>query len=47
MKIKLIIVDSFDAEYPPAKINYFIESGHISEWRYSPDCADKVIESIF
>ncbi len=47
MKIKLIIVDSFDAAYPPEKINYFINDERISYWKYSPDCADKVIESVF
>ena len=47
MKIKLIIVDSFDAAYPPEKINYFINDCHLSHWRYSPDCADKIIESFF
>ncbi len=47
MKIKLIIVDSFDAVYPPERINYFIKEGNISYWKYSPDCADKIIESIF
>lgn len=47
MKIKLIIVDCFDAVYPPQKLNYFIERNHISYWKYSPDSADKIIESFF
>ncbi|MBE6784518.1 MAG: 30S ribosomal protein S1 [Ruminococcaceae bacterium] len=47
MKIKLIIVDCFDAVYPPAKINYFIEENHISYWKYSPDSSSKVIETLF
>ena len=34
MKIKLIVIDSFDSSYTPP-INYFIDSDHISEWKYS------------
>lgn len=46
MKIKLIIVDSFDT--PPVKENrYFIDSGIIDYWRYSPDGCKKQIETIF
>lgn len=47
MKIKLIIVDCFDAVYPPQKLNYFSEEKHISYWRYSPASSSKIIESYF
>lgn len=47
MKIKLIIVDSFDAEYPNPQIKYYTESDHIDHWIYSPDKCQKVIESVF
>ncbi len=47
MKVKLVIVDAFDARYHPIIPRYFIEEGHIDQWRYSPDCADKLIETIF
>ncbi len=47
MKIKLIIVDSFDADYPVDPPEYFIDSGHIDRWVYSPAESDKVIESEF
>lgn len=47
MKIKLIIVDSFDADYPVPAPKYFIDSGHIDRWVYSPEESDKVIESVF
>ncbi len=47
MKIKLIIVDCFDAAYPPEKLNYFTEEKHISYWRYSPESSSKIIESYF
>lgn len=47
MKIKLIIVDCFDAVYPPEKLNYFTEENHISYWKYSPDSSEKIIENYF
>ncbi len=47
MKIKLIIVDSFDAQYPNPKIKYYTDSEHIDHWVYSPDKCEKVIESVF
>ena len=47
MKIKLIIVDSFDADYPVSQPRYFIREGHIDNWRYSPDDSPKLIESEF
>ena len=47
MKIKLVIVDSFSADYPPAPIRYFTDSRHIDSWVYSPEGCEKVIESVF
>ena len=47
MKIKLIIIDCFDAAYIPPDPVYHIEEGHISVWRYSPDISDRVVESGF
>ena len=47
MKIKLIIVDVFDAGYDPGRIKYFYKGDHISGWRYTPESSDKVIESFF
>lgn len=47
MKVKLIIVDSFDAEYKPPLLRYFITSGHLTKWTYSPECCEKKVESIF
>ena len=47
MKIKLVIVDYFSSDSPPPAPKYFIESGHISHWIYSPDGSDKKIETIF
>ena len=47
MKIKLIIVDAFDAEYPPPSVTYYTDSDYIDHWVYSPDCCPKVVESFF
>lgn len=47
MKIKLILVDVFDAQYPNDPPQYFIKDGHIDRWVYSPAGAEKVVESVF
>ncbi|WP_312645269.1 S1 RNA-binding domain-containing protein [Hydrogenoanaerobacterium sp.] len=47
MKVKLIIVDSFDAQYAVTTPPYFISGNHISRWQYSPDGCGKIIETRF
>lgn len=47
MKVKLIIVDAFDAEYKPEEPYYYINSNHIDSWVYSPPECEKVIETVF
>lgn len=47
MKIKLIIVDAFTADYPPAPLEYYFEGNHMDAWRYSPPGARKEIGSVF
>ncbi len=47
MKIKLIIIDSFSADYAPPDIEYYFNGEHIDNWQYSPDCSRKQIASIF
>lgn len=46
MKIKLIVVDTFP-DTPPQELRYFTECEHIDRWIYSPDCCDKVVETVF
>ena len=42
MKIKLIIIDSFDTPYSP-EIKYFYEGDTLDEWEYSPnDCCKRI-----
>lgn len=47
MKLKLIIVDSFDAKYPETEIKYFFDGKHMDSFVYSPPCCEKRIESKF
>ncbi len=47
MKIKLIIIDSFDNDYQPEELNYLYDGQHISEWIYSSAESERTIESIF
>ena len=47
MKVKLIIIDTFDYNYRPAPPQYFIEGNHIDHFTYSPLNCNKVIESVF
>lgn len=47
MKVKLIIVDSFDASYKIKTPEYFIKDEHIDYWRYSPENSNKLIETNF
>lgn len=47
MKVKLIVVDAFDAEYPVQPHRYFTDTPHISRWVYSPESCPRVIESVF
>ncbi len=47
MKLKLIIVDSFDGEFPEKDIRYFYTGNHIDRFVYSPKGCEKLIESVF
>jgi small subunit ribosomal protein S1 len=51
MKIKLVLIDTYNNDQSgvmkPAKPLYYIESGHIDVWRYSPQNCEKVIETVF
>lgn len=47
MKVKLILVDAFDAESPCAPFRYFFEGSHMDRWRYSPESSHRVIETVF
>lgn len=46
MKIKLIIIDSFDNQYTP-ELRYFYDGEHITDWNYSPESCGKRIATYF
>lgn len=47
MKIKLIIIDTFDYKYNPQQPEYFSDSTHISRFLYSPENCTKTVETLF
>ncbi len=47
MKIKLIIVETFDYKYSPGKPKYYFEGTHMDEFLYSPENCEKRIVSYF
>ena len=50
MKIKLVIIDSYEKTAPQRCAEYFIDTDkvfHIDYWRYSPDSCPKIIETDF
>lgn len=47
MKIKLIIVDAFDHTQSAPPLRYYTDCEHMDRWIYSPDCCEKVIETVF
>jgi len=47
MKIKLIIVESFRADYAIEPLRYFVDGDHIDRWVYSPAACERVTESVF
>ncbi len=47
MKVKLIIIDTFEYRYRPTEPRYFFEGTHIERFAYSPTCCEKSIITIF
>ena len=52
MKVKLVLIDTYNSDqagmiHRPPKPLYFIDSGHISSWKYSPPNCEKIIETVF
>lgn len=47
MKIKLIIIEAFDYTYRPNEPRYYINSGHIDKFEYSPPECQKQITTYF
>lgn len=47
MKIKLIIIDTFEQSYKPVQPKYFFTGEHMDSFMYSPVNCEKVVETIF
>ena len=47
MKIKIIIIDTFDYKYNPQKPKYFCNEKHIERFLYSPKNCSKKVETVF
>lgn len=47
MKVKLVIINAFDADYASRPIKYYFDGNHIDRWKYSPGCSSKIVETIF
>lgn len=47
MKIKLIIIDTFEQKYKPVPPKYYFTGQHMDSFLYSPSNCEKVIETIF
>lgn len=47
MKVKLIIVETFDYKYTPSNPRYYYTGEHIDRFVYSPENCEKHIESVF
>lgn len=47
MKVKLIIIDTFDYSYRPSSPKYFYEGDKMKRFVYSPECSDKEIITEF
>ncbi len=47
MKVKLVIIDTFDYNYSPSSIKYFFDGNHMDNFIYSPSNCNKLIQSDF
>lgn len=47
MKIKLIIIDTFEQKYKPTPPKYFFTGHHMDSFLYSPINCEKVVETVF
>lgn len=47
MKVKLVIVDAFEAAYAPERLRYFHTEGHLDSWTYSTPQATRIIRTDF
>lgn len=50
MKVKLVLVDAYHGALRKMPLKYYIDGesrSHLDYWRYSPECSQKIVETIF
>ena len=47
MKVKLVIIDTFDYHYRPTPPKYFFEGDHMERFVYSPEGSEKEVITDF
>lgn len=47
LKIKLNLVDKIGETIEPLPFKYYITSGNLAKWRYTPDSCSKTVETVF
>ncbi len=50
MKVKLVLVDAYRGDLRKMPLHYFIDGetcSHLDYWRYSPECAQKIVDTVF
>lgn len=47
MKVKLVIINTFDYDYKVSSPRYFFEGNHLDDFIYSPPDSSKIIETVF
>lgn len=50
MKIKLVIIDTYENSDPKKPLEYFVNTDavtHMDYWKYSPDSSNRVVETVF
>ena len=50
MKIKLVLIDTFDQENEDTRAEYFVDCRrvkHIKRWQYSPKSCSRIVETVF
>ncbi len=47
MKVKLVLIDTLEADPTPPTFRYFLTHGPIRRWRYSPEGCTRTVERVF
>lgn len=47
MKVKLIIIDTFDQTHQPENPTYYFQGAHMDSFSYSPECCEKKLTTTF